>query len=80
MLADIVEEFTEPVVVEQYDEPKAPTWKLFMDGSSNHHNSGTGIILISREGHKFHSALRFGFTSSNNEAEYEALLAGLHLS
>ena len=32
------------------------------------------------EGHKFHSAMQFGFTSSNNKAEYKALLTGLRLA
>ena len=55
-------------------------WKIFVDGSSNENGSGAGIILISPEGHRFHSALRFGFKASNNEAEYEALLAGLRIA
>ena len=37
-------------------------------------------MLVSPEGHKFHNAVKFGFTASNNEAEYEALLAGLRLA
>ena len=32
------------------------------------------------EGHRFHCAIRFDFTASNSEAEYEALLAGLLLA
>ena len=56
------------------------SWKIFVDGSSNENGSGAGIILISPEGHRFHSALRFGFKASNNEAEYEALLAGLRVA
>ena len=55
-------------------------WRIFVDGSSNENGSGAGIILISPEGHRFHSALRFGFKASNNEAEYEALLAGLRVA
>ena len=51
-------------------------WKIFIDGSSNENGSGARIILISSEGHRFHTALRFGFEASNNEVEYEALLAG----
>ena len=27
-----------------------------------------------------HAALRFGFQASNHEAEYEALIVGLHLA
>ena len=38
------------------------------------------MMLISPEGHKIHYAICFGFKASNNEAEYEALIAGLRLS
>ena len=38
------------------------------------------MILISPKGHKIHYAIRFGFKVSNNEAEYEALIAGLRLA
>ena len=51
-----------------------------MDSSSNENGSRARIILISPEGHRFHSALRFGFKASNNETEYEALLAGLRVA
>ena len=37
-------------------------------------------MLISPKGHKITCALRFSFKASNNEAEYEALLAGLRLA
>ena len=37
------------------------------------------MMLISLEGHKIHCALCFGFSTSNNEAEYEAFIAGLGL-
>ena len=36
-------------------------------------------MLVSPEGHRMHCSLRFGFKASNNEAEYEALIAGLKL-
>ena len=38
------------------------------------------MMLISLEGHKIHYVVRFGFKASSNEAEYEALIAGLHLT
>ena len=37
-------------------------------------------MLVSPENHRISSALRFIFKASNNEAEYEALLAGLRLA
>ena len=37
------------------------------------------MILVSPEGHHMHCAFRFRFKASNNEAEYEALIARLNL-
>lgn len=36
----------------------------------NSHGSGAGLILVSLEGVVIEYALRFGFSASNNEAEY----------
>ncbi|GKA23181.1 reverse transcriptase domain-containing protein [Tanacetum coccineum] len=63
-------------VVETLQEP----WTLFTDGSSCVDGSGAGLILTSPEGTEFTYALRFQFTASNNEAEYEALIAGLWIA
>ena len=38
------------------------------------------MMLISPEGYKVHYAKRFGFKASNNQAKYEALIAGLRLA
>ncbi|XP_060970947.1 uncharacterized protein LOC115703840 [Cannabis sativa] len=56
------------------------TWKLQVDGSSTDQSSGAGITLTTPEGQRIHTAIRFGFPASNNEAEYEALIAGLKLA
>ncbi|XP_024025995.1 uncharacterized protein LOC112092918 [Morus notabilis] len=78
-LADFVAEFTGlPAEVEEADEP--PRWKLYVDGSSIDNGSGAGLVLLTPEGHKVTSVVRFEFPTSNNEAEYEALLAGLRLA
>ncbi|XP_028061817.1 uncharacterized protein LOC114265248 [Camellia sinensis] len=52
-------------------------WKLFVDGASNKHGAGLGIVLNSPDGLIIEQAITLGFPASNNEAEYEALLAGL---
>ncbi|GJV02302.1 reverse transcriptase domain-containing protein [Tanacetum coccineum] len=52
-------------------------WTLFMDGSSCIDGSRAGLILTNLEGIEFTYALRFRFDATNNEAEYEALIAGL---
>nr|GEZ04132.1 reverse transcriptase domain-containing protein [Tanacetum cinerariifolium] len=64
-----------PVAVTQ-QEP----WTLFTNGSSCVDGSGAGLILTSQEGTEFTYALRFQFAASNNEAEYEALIAGLRIA
>ncbi|GJX48115.1 reverse transcriptase domain-containing protein [Tanacetum coccineum] len=50
-----------------------------MDGSSCLEGSGVGLILTNPEGEEFTYALRFEFDASNNEEEYEALIAGLRI-
>ncbi|GJU36182.1 reverse transcriptase domain-containing protein [Tanacetum coccineum] len=60
-------------------QPPEP-WILFTDGSSCVDGSGAGLILTNPEGMEFTYALRFEFTATNNEAEYEALLAGLRIA
>nr|GEZ65512.1 reverse transcriptase domain-containing protein [Tanacetum cinerariifolium] len=60
-------------VVETQEEP----WTMFTDGSSCVDGSGAGLILTNPGGVEFTYALRFEFAASNNEAEYEALIAGL---
>ena len=55
-------------------------WKLSVDGASNAQGSGAGLIMTLPEGIDIEYALRFGFHASNNEAEYEAVTAGLNLT
>ena len=54
---------------------------MYFDGSKRHTGAGAGVILISPKGDKMRYILRMEFSKpSNNEAEYEALLAGLDLA
>nr|GEX87890.1 reverse transcriptase domain-containing protein [Tanacetum cinerariifolium] len=55
------------------------TSKIF-SGTSYHDGSGAGLILTNPDGIEFTYALRFQFVASNNEAEYEALIAGLRIA
>ena len=51
-----------------------------MDDSSNRQASGAGIILRSPEGDKIECMVCLDFPTINNEAKYEALVAGLNLA
>nr|KAJ0189120.1 hypothetical protein LSAT_V11C800391190 [Lactuca sativa] len=55
-------------------------WTLYIDGASSKEGPGVGFILTSPTGEEVTYALRFHFRTSNNEAKYEALLAGLRLA
>ncbi|KAK0571625.1 hypothetical protein LWI29_019048 [Acer saccharum] len=55
-------------------------WILYTDGSSNQAGCRAGIILIDPEGIECSHCFRFEFTVTNNEAGYEALLAGMKMA
>ena len=55
-------------------------WVLSIDGYSNQQGSGAGVILEGPNGLLIEQALRFSFKASNNQAEYEALIAGMLLA
>ena len=60
--------------------PDLPIWRLSVDGAANSQGSGACLILTSPDGIDVEYVLRFGFQASNNEAEYEAVIAGLNLA
>jgi len=53
------------------------TWVIHVDGSSNTKGSRARVVLESNSGLTLEQSLRFKFPTSNNQAEYEACLAGL---
>ncbi|XP_048626848.1 uncharacterized protein LOC125594842 [Brassica napus] len=55
-------------------------WILHVDGSSTSKGSGAGVQLQSPTGELIRQSFSFGFAASNNEAEYESLIAGLRLA
>uniref|UniRef100_A0A2N9J0B4 Uncharacterized protein n=1 Tax=Fagus sylvatica TaxID=28930 RepID=A0A2N9J0B4_FAGSY len=79
IICDFIAEFTHPW--EEEGEPEQlEIWTVNIDGSSTKEMGGAGIILVSPEKDKFEYAIQLRFRATNNEAEYEALLAGLKLS
>ena len=87
VLADLVVEFTKPPIeilteqrgverksIDVISTPKPLCWKVYVDGAENQRGSRVGLVLISPERATIEKSLRLGFSTTNNEAEYEALL------
>ncbi|GKA14780.1 reverse transcriptase domain-containing protein [Tanacetum coccineum] len=55
-------------------------WRLYTDGASNNEGSRAGFILVAPDDVEYSYALCLNFSNSNNDAEYEALLAGLQIA
>ncbi|XP_076910539.1 uncharacterized protein LOC143568216 [Bidens hawaiensis] len=62
------------------DQRKDEVWKLFTDGASNDEGASAGLKITNPKGQHITYAIRLEFKSTNNEAEYEALLAGLRIA
>ena len=87
VLVDLVAEFTEsPIMVEAekqwFDGEKVstvslhghPFWKLYVDGATNQKGSRVRVVIVSPDRITIEKSLRLGFSATNNEVEYEALL------
>ncbi|XP_062170548.1 uncharacterized protein LOC133876286 [Alnus glutinosa] len=78
VLADFLVEFCN--IPEAEELPKELTWVVFVDGSLAHGRSRVGVLLRNPEGQEFDFAVKLDFVTINNEAKYEAVIAGLALS
>ena len=57
---------------------QCPTpWELHVDEVANQRGSGVWLVLVSPEKITIEKSLRLSFSTTNNEAEYEALLMGM---
>ena len=90
VLADLVAEFAEcpeEMNVEKHgmDEKSvglisaqcSMPWEVYVDGATNQRGSGVGLVLVSPEKIIIERSLRLGFSATNNEVEYKALLIGM---
>ncbi|GJY42087.1 reverse transcriptase domain-containing protein [Tanacetum coccineum] len=75
-----VEDIPEPSNTRGDLTPGPKAWRLYTDGALNNEGFGAGLILIAPDDVEYSYALRLNFSNSNNEAEYEALLAGMWIA
>ena len=79
VLADFIATFT-PTSNQQNEGQGAKHQVIHVHSSSTQHAGGIGIILRSPEGDHLEYAVCLYFQTTNNEAEYEALLQGLEIA
>ena len=53
------------------------SWRVYIDGTGNQKGFRVRLVLISPEKITIEKSLRLGFSATNNEAKYEALLVGM---
>ena len=92
VLADLVAEFAETPLKSEIEAqhmdgksigsiaPQEPLhWKVYVNGAANQRGSKVGLVLVSPGKLTIEKSLRLGFSATNNEAEYEALLEGMSM-
>jgi hypothetical protein len=75
VMADLVTQHCGPEVAVIEPIP----WTMFFDGSSCGAGDGIDIILISPQGTSHEFSIPIEKTSTNNQAEYQAVLKGIKL-
>ena len=76
VLVDFLEEIPQP----DASLNKTGRWTLCVDGASRQTGAGIGLQLTSPTGERVEQAVRLGFSATNNESEYEGIIAGLELA
>ena len=77
VLADFMAEFSPRDEGEMVCHVGCRPWRVFVDGASSAIGAGAGIVIVTPEGIRLEHFFKLRFRASNNEAEYEALLARL---
>ena len=77
MVVDFITEFTN---VKGQGGEEHPRWSIHTNGSSNRQAGRVGIVIHSPKGDEIKCMVRLDFLTTNNEVEYEALVAGLDLT
>jgi hypothetical protein len=78
VLADFLAEWVDTQLPRAPIQPKL--WTMYFDGSLMKTGAGAGLLFISPLGKHVRYVLCLHFPMSNNVAEYEALVNGLHIT
>jgi ribonuclease HI len=78
VLADFVVEWVDTQLPTAPIQPEL--WTMYFDGSLMKTGAGVGLLFIPPLGKHLRYVLRLHFPASNNVAEYEALVNGLHIA
>jgi hypothetical protein len=62
------------------EETYPEVWTIYVDGSSNAKGCGVGVIIENSKGVAIEYLLKFNFLTLNNQAGYEACLAGIRVA
>ena len=77
VVTDFIVEFTN---MEDQGAEEHSQWSIHTDKLSNKQVGGASTVLHSPEGDEIKCMVRLNFPTTNNEAKYEALMAGLNLA
>ena len=75
-MADFIAEFT---LGNGQGANDARQWSIYSNESSNRRAGGAGVVIQTPEGDRIKCMIRLDFPTTNNKAEYEALVVGLDL-
>ena len=77
VVADFIAEFT---LGDGQGAEDMRQWNIYTDGSSIRRAGGASVVIQTSKGDKIECMIRLDFPTTNNEVEYEALVAGLDLA
>jgi ribonuclease HI len=66
-----------PILNQEMPPLTAFVWKMFFDGASSEMGAGAGVIFISPCQETMSLSYKLEFETTNNVAEYEALVLGM---
>ncbi|XP_041003985.1 uncharacterized protein Mb2253c-like [Juglans microcarpa x Juglans regia] len=77
--SDFIVKFTD-FPEEVANAPIGKPWQVFVGGSSCRTKGGVGVHIIGDSRHEHHYMVKLTAKTTNNEAKYEALVAGLSIA